>query len=84
MENIKNIPCCFNGNTPAEVARIYGNVLANSEDFILFCYWAECVEGEYLEDLDTVLERYYIDENWKEFRRRVERNEVSGIKYNWA
>lgn len=70
IDTIRNKRCCFDGKTPAEVARELADALANSEDFILYCYWAECVEGRYLEELQPALERYFIDTKWEEFRRK--------------
>lgn len=51
------------------IAREIGEALANSEDFILFCYWAEILNNDYLEELYFTLEKYISNEEWKAYRK---------------
>ena len=58
------------GESPKQIARELGNALAESESFQLFCYWSECVKGEYLEELEIALEQCFINVEWREYYKK--------------
>ena len=58
------------GESPKQIAGELGNALAESESFQLFCYWSECVKGEYLEELEIALEQYFINVEWREYYKK--------------
>lgn len=52
-----------------DIAREIGDCLANDEDFQQYVKWCMLYDESILDELDIILEEYYINRHWKEYRR---------------
>lgn len=61
------------GQTIREKAEGLAMALAESEDFLLYVYWRECVNKELLWDCESDIEKYFISLKWQEYRSQYHR-----------